>query len=169
MKNVLIHIGAALLSVQSTESVLRLCMTYVIQKQSVPLTIESLESIKENESDKTLGYFMQQVRYRSEIDDDFDGKLKTFLINRNKLVHHLVDSDCFDIFDVENLSEAHNFLSSIINDAEYIGNVFYGVCRLWEEQNGFSIAPDKRLPIEVDIRFKEIAKNTFFEGSTFKK
>src|SRR5947207_15392683 len=87
-KEVLMTIGVALLLLQATEKVIRLCMTFVLQKTS-SLTLESLLGQEDSERTKTLGYFLAQLRKRTDLDAEFDALLTDFLRNRNDFIHDL--------------------------------------------------------------------------------
>lgn len=56
---------------QSAERVIKLCMTCVLQKSS-PLTLESPEQQKKAEGNRTLGYFLAELRKRADLDPGFD-------------------------------------------------------------------------------------------------
>ena len=65
-KNLLASIGAALVMLQTTEKVIKLCMTLVLQKSN-SLTLESLQHQERIERKKTLGYFLAELRKRADL------------------------------------------------------------------------------------------------------
>lgn len=64
-QEVLIAMGVAVLLLQTAEHLIRVCMTFVIQKGS-PLTLETLQSQEEDERNRTLGYFLAELRKRAD-------------------------------------------------------------------------------------------------------
>ena len=64
-RDVLMAMGIAVLMLQTTEKVIRLCMTLVLQKRA-PLTLEALQEQEETERNKTLGYFLAELRKRAD-------------------------------------------------------------------------------------------------------
>src|ERR1700744_1013441 len=88
-QDVLALLGATLLIVQTAESVLRTCMTYALPKGGAITTVEDLERQTAEEAKKTLGYFLSQLRYRVDVEPQFDAELSDFLDLRNQMIHHL--------------------------------------------------------------------------------
>jgi len=87
-KEVLAAMGVALIMLQAAEKLIRLCLTFVIQK-SDSLTLDLLIDQEEAERKKTLGYFLTELHKRADIHEEFDALLSDFLKNRNDFVHDL--------------------------------------------------------------------------------
>jgi hypothetical protein len=82
----LASIGRAVIISQSVETALRLITTFVFQGP-VPLTLESLGRQEAQERRNTIGYFVQSLKRRVAIREDFEELLTSFLESRNTLVH----------------------------------------------------------------------------------
>src|SRR5581483_11635890 len=95
-KDTLAAIAVALLLAQTAERVIKLCMTFVLQKAS-PLTLELLEHQERAERRKTLGYFLSELRKRADLSPGFDVLLEDFLEKRNILVHEFGGRDEYSL------------------------------------------------------------------------
>jgi len=76
-QDLLARIGAAVVLARTAEQLIRLVMTFVLQKDS-PLTVEKIERQSRDERRKTLGYFLAQLRRRADLDPEFDALLDAF-------------------------------------------------------------------------------------------
>ena len=112
-QDVLLAMGVAVLILQATEKVIRLCMTLVLQKQA-PLTLEALQEQEEIERNKTLGYFLAELRKRADLHDGFDVLLKDFLKNRNDFVHDLSRVPDWGLGSPEQTAKAKRFIHRLI-------------------------------------------------------
>ena len=136
-QDILIAIGTILLLIQGAEKAIRHCMTFVFQKDS-PLTIEKLEAQEKEEREKTLGYFISQLRHRAAIHPSFDVLLKTFLEDRNRFIHALSEINGFDIDSPEGRDVANKFLSRLAFEAEKVTKYFVGFILTWSRNVGIS-------------------------------
>ena len=163
-KDVLMRMGAALVLVQSTEQLIRLCMTYVLQKDS-PLTIEKYEKQTREERKKTLGYFLGELRKRADLDEHFDALLETFLEERNILVHSVDDIPGWNLSTLEGCNIAGAFVDRFIRKTIEVHKVFLGLMRAWQEESKI----DTPLPLgckffaEIDADYKTRVDDLFFE------
>ena len=122
-QDVLLAMGVAVLKLQTTEKVIRLCMTLVLQKGS-PLTLEALEEQNEFEKNKTLGYFLSELRKRADIHDGFDALLEEFLKNRNDFVHDLSRVPGWQLGSLEQTAKAKQFVHHLIEQSDAVLKVF---------------------------------------------
>ncbi len=163
-KDVLMRIGAALVFVQSAEQVIRLCMIFVLQKDS-PLTIEKLEKQTREERKKTLGYFLGELRKRADLDESFDALLEEFLEERNILVHNVDDVPGWNLQTTEGRKIASAFVDGFIRKTVEILKVFAGLIRSWQEQTNFdvSVPTAEEFFAEIDTDYKSLVDDIFFE------
>ena len=163
-KDVLMRMGAALVFVQSTEQLIRLCMTLVLQKDS-PLTLEKLEKQTREERRKTLGYFLSELRKRTDLDENFDTLLEEFLEERNILVHRVDDIPGWSLQTTEGRKIAGAFVDSFTRKTVEIFKVFAGLLRSWQEQTNFDISVPgaDELFAEIDADYKSLVDDIFFE------
>jgi antitoxin component of RelBE/YafQ-DinJ toxin-antitoxin module len=159
-RDVLEAMGVALLVLQSTEDVLRLCMTFVIQKKK--LTLESLQQQEEIERNKTIGYFLSQLRHRVSVHPKFDSLLKDFLKNRNDFVHNLEQVPGWSMKSSEGRAAAKKFIYLLIEQANKVQQVFVGLLLAWQEQTGISVPlPDHEWFSKVASAYKPLADCIF--------
>lgn len=163
-KDILARIGIAVVLAQTAEQMIRLCMTYVLQKDS-PLTYEALQRQVKEERRKTLGYFLARLRQRAELDEDFDALLNDFLEQRNTLVHGLSEIPGWSLDRADGLTVAQSFLDSFLIRTEEIIKVFAGLIRSWQEQTRISVPfpADCDFFREIDANYKVGVNEIFFE------
>ena len=165
-KDTLAAIAVALLLAQTAERVIRLCMTFVLQKSS-PLTLELLEHQQSTERRKTLGYFLTELRKRTDLAPGFERLLEGVLDKRNVLVHEFGARDEYSLNTAEGLAGANAFLRDMIRITEEVLKVFMGLVRAWQEQTG--IGPDAAKGIEffedVEATYKPLVNEVFFRKS----
>jgi hypothetical protein len=137
-KDILAAIGVALLLIQATEQLLRLCITLVLQKQ-MPLTLEALEQQERAERKKTLGYFITELRKRANLQENLDVLLDEFLEDRNTFVHHLPG---WNIRTEAGRVACSAFIGKLIQMAWTIMNVLLGLIRAWQLQVSFPEMPE---------------------------
>lgn len=121
---ILSMLGGTLLLVQGTENVIRHCMTWVLPKANVNSSIEALESQIESYATKTLGHFIQQLRYRADLAAEFDVELTEFLALRNQLVHHFDEVPGISLSTPEGREIAERFIANTANMAGRMTNIF---------------------------------------------
>jgi hypothetical protein len=69
---------------------LDLLLKGVFRGESIP-TAEELERLKKDERKDTLGRLLWRLRQKVELDSELNVYLSTFLDDRNRFVHHLVE------------------------------------------------------------------------------
>jgi len=165
-KEVLIAMGVALLLLQTTERLIRLCMTLVLQKGEV-LTLEVLQQQEECERNKTLGYFLAELRKRVEIDVRFDLLLKDFLKNRNDFVHDLTRVPGWGFKKAQDVTASKEFVYWLICQSEKVNKVFSGLIRAWQDQSGMVLpVPKDEFFDDVEVNFKPIVDQIFSAKNT---
>jgi hypothetical protein len=154
-------IGLTLLQVQTTEHIIKLCMTYVLQQE--PLTLQLLEAQEEKERHKTLGYFLQELRKRAAISPGFDEALREFLTDRNIFAHDLKEIPGWDLKTDEGRRVAIQWLSGFYARTSHVLKVFSGLVMLWQKQTGYSDWTDDEHPFfkEVEENYTILARLTF--------
>jgi hypothetical protein len=159
-QDVLVRIGVALLQIQTAEKVIKLCMTFVLQKTS-PLTLEALEAQQESERRSTLGYFLNELKKRADVHPDFAEVLASFLAMRNTFVHNLTDVPGWDMNTDEGSARAREFLNELLRVADHVLKVFIGLVRAWQREVGFDDALDHGYLKEIDASYTWLAAQIF--------
>lgn len=152
------NMGMALSMIQSVERMLRFVMTIVIQKKG-GLTIEKLQSQEKAEADKTIGYFLTQLRHRADVHPKLDSILKTFHEHRNIFVHDLTKVEGGGVETREQITTLNKFVFDLSNEAYFILRIFTGFMLTWSEQTGIK-APGINLDEIVTPQFREFATLT---------
>ena len=106
-------------------------MTFVLPK-SEQLTIDLLKEQEEVERTKTLGYFLSQLRKRTNVHESFDALLKDFLKNRNDFIHDLSRVPGWD-FTADGI-ETRKFVHKLIWQTEKVMKIFSALIMAWQEQ-----------------------------------
>ena len=134
-RDVLVRMGVHLLTLQSAEHVIRLCLQVVLPKEQIE-SLEDLRAVEHRESKKTIGYFLTALRERVSIAPEFDQKLKSFLQARNAFAHDLSAVEGWDMRTEEGCRACIKLLERWNAQATEVENVFAGLLRSWELQNG---------------------------------
>lgn len=166
-KEVLEAMGITLLLLQTTEKTIRLCMTFVFQKNS-PLTFDLLQEQKDAERTKTIGYFLTELRKRVSVDESFDALLKEFLKNRNDFIHDLSRVPNWDFDSSDKPTEALRFIHKLIQQTESVLKAFTGLVMAWQEQSGITdtAPPAHEWFDEVAQTYKPLADHLFYAKDT---
>lgn len=133
--DVLMLIGAALLSMQGAERCLRFCLTWVFQKDG-PITLEKLETQELAERKKTMGYFLRELRNRAQLDDRFELYLERFLEDRNTLAHALDEVPGWNLESKEGRDIARQFCDRCLVESFEVMKILTALTRAWMEQVG---------------------------------
>ena len=78
------NIGLAVLSCQTAEKLINLCLLYLFPKKPIR-TVEMLEQLDEQHRRKTLGQFVRALRERVGLAPEFDTLLANFLEHGTRL------------------------------------------------------------------------------------
>ena len=150
-------LGAVLLTLQSAEQVVKLCMIYVFPKERNP-TLEQIEAQKSEDAKKTLGYFLGQLRKRVAIDTAFDETLREFLLLRNQFIHNLNTVPGFGFDTPEEISVVDSYTGRLFTLTREVHGVFLGAARAWQDQVGVSAdLPDPEFFEYIDLVYKPLA------------
>jgi hypothetical protein len=161
-QQVLAAMGAALLLVQSAEKVVQGCMRWTLPRQGIA-TLEDLERQTAEEAKKTLGYFLDQLRRRAFVEEQFDADLKEFVDKRNTFVHHLASVEGLNFDTPDGLDVASSFIFSLASLSDHVTKVFMGLMRLWQEQIGMrDDFSDNEFFRHIDEEYRALAEKTFF-------
>jgi hypothetical protein len=148
--DLLARIGAALLSVQTTERALRLITTFVFQKSGT-LTAERLIAQTNAEQKKTLGFFLAELLKRADLDVHFNGTLAEFLRRRNLLAHNLSDLPGWNTDTVHGIYIGRRFINELLEMNNEVLKVFTALIRAWQAQRD-----DKTLDVPGHPFFEEV-------------
>ena len=160
-RKVLEAMGVALLLLQNAERVLRLCMTVVLQKQ--PLTLDLLNEQEEAERNKTIGYFLAELRKRAAVHETVDVLLRNFLKNRNDFVHDLSRVTTWNLQTPDGAAMSGEFVHNLIQQTKQVIKVFLGLLAAWQEQVGLSepAFPNDEWFSEIENVYKPLASHAF--------
>jgi hypothetical protein len=162
-REILETMGVTLLQLQMAENLIRLCLTFVLQKNT-PLTLESLQEQTETERNKTIGYFLSELRKRAALHEGFDDALKTFLRNRNTFVHDLSRVPGWGTRTQEQIVVARTFLHGLIRQTDQVCKVFAGLVMAWQKEAGISVpVPDHAWFAEVRETYQPLVDRIFTE------
>ena len=134
-REVLVRMGLHLLTLQSTEHAIRLCLQIVLPKEPIK-TLDDLHSLEGRESKRTIGYFLTALRERTEIEPEFDKKLVAFLDTRNRFTHDLSVIQGWNMRTEEGCRTCIEMLERWEAYANEVQNTFAGLLRAWELQSG---------------------------------
>ena len=137
--DVLVSLGMSLIATQTTERMMSLCLTHILQLDG-PLTLETLERAKTRR--RTLGQVIEKMRDKIDLDERFDAILSEFLESRNLLAHRLSDVPGWGLNDAEGIASAHKFLNRLFALNSKITGTFGGLARAWARENGWPLFPD---------------------------
>jgi hypothetical protein len=166
-KEILEAMGVALIHLQTAETILRFCLSFVFQESS-PLTIELLTEQREVERTKTIGHFLAELRKRVVVDESLDDLLKEILKNRNDFIHDLSRVPTWDFDKTGPSPGAKKFVHALIRQTESLLKVFSGVVMAWQEQIGMSEPglPNHEWFTEIDQKYKPLAERLFCAKGT---
>lgn len=131
-------VGVTLLATQTTEKMLSLCLTHILQVDG-PLTLETLDRLQNRK--QTVGQIIQRMRARIEIDERFDEILSEFLENRNLLAHRLREAPGWDLDSPNGIAAANRFLRRMAALNSKIIGTFGGLARAWSRETGGPLFP----------------------------
>lgn len=123
--------GLALVFLQTTEQLIRKCLTYVFPPDG-GVTLEMLEQVGKRKH--TLGKFLCELRKRVDIDDQFDSILDEFLDMRNKLIHRLEDVPGWSLDNDDGLKIARHFVDRLLIIDQKVRGVFVTLLVTWARE-----------------------------------
>jgi hypothetical protein len=135
---ILALVGVTLLATQTTEQMMSLCLTHILQLDGT-LTLETLERVQAKK--RTIGQVLQKMRARIDIEERFDDILSEFLESRNLLAHRLRDVPGWDLNDPKGIATAYRFLRRMEVLNSKISGTFGGLARAWSRETGGPLFP----------------------------
>lgn len=162
-EKLLVSVGAALLLLQTTEKVIKLCMTVVLPK-SDPLTLGTLQRQEKVERKKTLGYFLTELRKRADLAPEFDATLEEFLEKRNIFIHNISDIPGWKLASKDGRAVAHQFVGRLIELNNKVLKVFIGLVSAWQKQIGLKdhISEEHAFFSEIDEQVVPLINDIFY-------
>lgn len=156
VQRVLIAMGTILLAIQSTERLIELCITHILQLNG-PLTLELLA--REKASKRTLGQVLAKMRKHVEIEERFALQLSEFVEKRNVFAHHLQDLPGWTLRTDAGIATANAFLGRLLSLNEVVIKVFSGLARAWAREN--PRCPQFSDQFEAGRRFETVIDQIF--------
>jgi hypothetical protein len=159
-RDILFRMGLALLFLQTTEQLIRGCLTYVFPSGGI-LTLEMLERIENRKH--TLGQFLVELRKRIDVDDQFDSILAEFLDKRNILIHRIGDVPGWSLDNDHGLKIARQFVDRLLIIDQQVRGVFTAVLVTWAREVNIT-TPVDHLFADTEA-YRNIVNALFFERS----
>jgi hypothetical protein len=167
-KQLMAWIGVTLLSIQSTETVIQLCIACVLPT-SPNYTWEMLVTRQQQLRTKTLGHLLYEMRRRLKIIPHFEDILAKYLEMRNTFVHNVDEVPGWSLNTDEGIAAAHSFLTDLLRLNETVQAVFLGLLSAWQDENSMHIEvpgmPEhgKRYFEHINATYKPLVDEIFFE------
>jgi hypothetical protein len=162
-QKVLMHLGAALLTIQGAERTIGFCLRCCLPDDA-SLSMETYVDAAGALQKRTLGQFLAVLRTRVDLDDSFDAVLRDFLERRNQLIHRADDIPGWDIATPAGCDAALQFIDTTFRLAQRVTFVFAGLARKWAEQNEIKAAlPDDPFFVKLDNFYKPMVDELFFK------
>lgn len=95
-----------------------------------------------------MGYFINELRKRADIDPSFDANFSEFLDMRNDFIHDLDRVPGFTFSSKEGLIVAAKYINKLMELTDNVTKILIALGRAWQKQNG--------------IKFDEIDNHAFF-------
>lgn len=124
-KGVLQSIGLALFGVQGVESKLKFLISFVFP-ENTEASLRDLYSEDQKAKKDTLGRLIIKLKKQSEVSDDFQNRLSTFLTLRNRFVHRLFTENGYSLGSDEDIKRVEDFISNLEFHAWMIDAVLMG-------------------------------------------
>ncbi len=162
IREVLVRMGVHLLTLQSTEHAIRLCLQIALPKEPIN-TLEDLRSLEQREAKKTIGYFLRTLRQRANIAPEFDEQLAAFLATRNAFIRNLSPVAGWDMRTEDGCRQCAELLQQWGDQTTEVQNVFAGLLRAWELQSGnpTHVPGAEALVVAIERDFAPRAVNVF--------
>jgi len=120
-------LGYAVYEAQETEATLHLCLS-VVHGLSVAESIDHLKKIYQK---KTLGQFLQLLRTKIGLKDEFDTFLTDYIDRRNFLVHNLSRTSIYSIHSEEGRTNLENHLFNFRHENRKVKLTFVALIDVW--------------------------------------
>ncbi|MBC8286328.1 MAG: hypothetical protein H8E42_02515 [Nitrospinae bacterium] len=122
-KEVYARYGLTAYTAQLFEIELGQFLIHVLQMQNLVRTVEELDSIVNNISQKTLGFILNELKKKTKLEPRLEEKLKIAVDKRNYLTHHYFYKNSFKFFSKKGQAEMIaelNALRELFEEAENI-------------------------------------------------
>ena len=120
-------LGYAVYEAQETEATLHLCLS-IVHGLSIAESIDHLRTIYQK---KTLGQFLQLLRTKVGLKDEFDDFLKAYIDRRNFLIHNLSRTSIYSIDSEEGRVNLKNHLSNFRLENRKVNLTFVALTDIW--------------------------------------
>ncbi|HAS6505923.1 TPA: hypothetical protein NGT97_004491 [Vibrio parahaemolyticus] len=161
-------IGVALVQIQSLESLMKFCTTYVLQEGDF-IDFEGLTRLEKKEKKKTLGYFIGRVKERADVHPNLLRLLESFLENRNMLVHNVDSVPDWDLNTIEGTKAAKMFVGNLIRQTSVLTHIFSALVNAWQQQVGLGVKlsdSEQKVIDEIHLEYGPIIDELFMEKET---
>jgi hypothetical protein len=158
-KDIFLVVGAALLTCQIAERLLKFYLINFIPKVN-PKTLEKLFSTEVSLRTATLGFALVELRKRIKVEPKFRETLDDFLSMRNKLAHSAAQIKGWDFDTHQGRVFAYNYASGVFDAAEYVTKVLLGMVYARREQFDLDL-PQVEFLKHIEADFAPLAKVAF--------
>ena len=160
-RNLLAHLGIALIYVQLAERLIKQTLLFVIQ-EGVELDYDTMQKQSAFLDRKTLGRLVGILKERADLEENFEALLTRFLDARNILAHDLDRIEGFDHSSPDGISVGHAFLSRLVDDTLRVIKIFSSLNIDWSEETGIAIEHNEKMKQFVGEDYEGIAEYLFF-------
>lgn len=161
-------IGVALVNIQSLESLMKFCTTYVFQEGEF-IDFEGIRRLESKEKKKTLGYFIGRVKERTEVHPNLLRLFESFLENRNMLVHNVDSIPNWNLNTIEGTNTAKQFVGNLIRQTRKLTHIFSALMSAWQRQVGCEVElseGDKQVLDDIQLEYGPLIDELFTEKET---
>lgn len=135
--------GLALFMVQAAEGALADALAIVFPPEGM-ISVASLEAAEEMARRKTLGGLLTELRHRSDISQDFEDVLTTFLSTRNEFIHRITHT--FNLGTPDGQAAVIELCKRLGGQADFVARTLLGAvfaqCQYIADKTGAPVAPD---------------------------
>jgi hypothetical protein len=130
---VLAKIGYVLMHLQCTERIIKRVMQITMPREA-DLFISLSERLASKDMDRPLGAFINELRKRSYLNQEFDELLKCFLLLRNVFIHDIAQQEGWSLKTKEGIRVADTQLNQILENSEKVRAHFKALLYSWKIQ-----------------------------------
>jgi hypothetical protein len=161
-RDVMALIGLALISVQSTERLLKTILSMLLPEQPL-ITVDDLVQSENGLARNTLGQMLHKLRERTQLESGFDDRLEAFLKTRNTIAHNVDKLPGYDLKTEDGRKAASEALVEFVGESYFFSMRLMGIVREWAKHVGMPVpegTPDDFLR-ELDERYAPAVQATF--------
>lgn len=119
----LAKIGYVLMHLQYTERIIKRVMQVAMPREA-DLFISLPERLGSKDMDRPLGAFIAGLRKRAYLNQEFDGLLKSFLLQRNVFIHDIAQPEGWTLKTKEGIRVVDTQLNQILENSEKVRSHF---------------------------------------------